>query len=99
VLVGSICDGETRVAGFGRSADTESTIGAMRALGVRIEEPDVDELVVQGVGLRGLVETEQALDCGNAGTLMRLVAGILAGQRGRFRPVGDESPSGRPVER
>src|SRR5207247_1489979 len=53
----------------------------------------------QGVGLRGLVETEQALDCGNAGTLMRLVAGILAGQRGRFRLVGDESLSGRPMER
>ncbi len=99
VLVGAICEGETRVSGFGRSADTEATIEAVRALGVRVDEPEVDALVVHGAGLRGLREPSHALDCGNAGTLMRLLAGILAGQRGRFELVGDESLSRRPMER
>jgi 3-phosphoshikimate 1-carboxyvinyltransferase len=99
VLIGAICEGETRIAGFGRSADTESTIGAVRAVGVRVDETDVDTLLVHGVGMRGLDEPAQPLDCGNAGTLMRLLAGILAGQRGRFELVGDESLSSRPMER
>ncbi|MEX2612954.1 MAG: 3-phosphoshikimate 1-carboxyvinyltransferase [Gaiellaceae bacterium] len=99
VLVGAICEGETRISGFGRSADTEATIAAVRALGVEVHEDDVDTLTVHGVGLRGLSEAEQALDCANAGTLMRLLPGILAGQRGRFELVGDESLSARPMER
>jgi len=99
VLVGAICDGETRVAGFGRSADTEATIAAVRTLGVRVDEHDVDVLSVHGAGHRGLREPDSPLDCGNAGTLMRLLAGILAGQRGRFELVGDESLSARPMER
>ena len=99
VLVGAICEGETRVSGFGRSADTEATIAAVRALGAEVDEHDVDTLTVRGVGLRGLSAPEAPIDCGNAGTLMRLVAGILAGQRGRFELVGDESLSSRPMER
>ena len=54
VLLGAIADGPVHVTGFGRSGDTESTVNAVRALGVEVEEPDVDELVVQGRGLRGL---------------------------------------------
>jgi 3-phosphoshikimate 1-carboxyvinyltransferase len=99
VLVGALCDGVVRVSGFGRSADTEATIAAVRALGVEVVEEDVDELRVRGVGLRGLTEPAASLECANAGTLMRLVAGILAGQRGRFELVGDESLSTRPMER
>src|SRR5262245_52382093 len=99
VLVGAICDGETRVTGFGRSADTEATIAAARALGAELEEHDVDTLTVRGVGLRGLAEPDAPIDCGNAGTLMRLLPGILAGQSGRFELVGDESLSSRPMER
>jgi 3-phosphoshikimate 1-carboxyvinyltransferase len=99
VLVGAICESETHVTGFGRSADTEATIAAVRALGVAVEEHDVDTLTVHGVGLSGLSRPEEPLDCGNAGTLMRLLAGILAGQRGRFELVGDESLSARPMER
>lgn len=99
VLVGALCDDETRVAGFGRSADTEATIEAARALGVEVEEHDVDTLTIRGAGLRGLREPSGPIDCGNAGTLMRLLAGILAGQRGRFELVGDESLSARPLER
>src|SRR5919109_4259614 len=99
VLIGAVCDGETRVAGFGRSGDTEASIAAVRALGVEVDEHDVDSLTIHGVGLRGLHESDAPLDCGNAGTLMRLLPGILAGQPGRFELVGDESLSRRPMER
>ena len=54
VLLAAIADGDTRISGFGRSADTEATIAAVRALGVEVDEQDVDTLVVRGVGLRGL---------------------------------------------
>ncbi|HET8606368.1 MAG TPA: 3-phosphoshikimate 1-carboxyvinyltransferase [Gaiellaceae bacterium] len=99
VLVGALCDGETRVRGFGRSGDTESSIGAMRACGVEIVEEDVDTLLVRGVGPRGLREPAGPVDCGNSGTTMRLLAGVLAGQRGSFELTGDESLSRRPMER
>jgi 3-phosphoshikimate 1-carboxyvinyltransferase len=99
VLIGSLCEAETRIMGFGRSADTEATIAAMRALGVEIVDDDVDTVRVQGVGLRGLSEPANALDCGNAGTLMRLLPGILSGQRGRFELAGDQSLSARPMGR
>ena len=99
VLIGALCDGPVRVSGFGRSADTEATVAAVRALGVEVDEVDVDTLVVSGVGLRGLREPAGPIDCGNAGTLMRLLCGILAGQDGRFELVGDASLSSRPMER
>jgi 3-phosphoshikimate 1-carboxyvinyltransferase len=99
VLLASVCVGETRISGFGRSADTESTIAAARALGAEVVEEDVDVLLVRGVGLRGLRPSSEPVDCGNAGTLMRLLAGLLAGQQGRFELVGDESLSARPMER
>jgi 3-phosphoshikimate 1-carboxyvinyltransferase len=99
VLVGAVADGETRVTGFGRSADTESTIAAVRALGVDVVDEDVETLLVRGVGLRGLRAPTAPIDCGNAGTLMRLLTGLLAGQHGHFELVGDGSLSTRPMER
>jgi 3-phosphoshikimate 1-carboxyvinyltransferase len=97
VLVGALGEGETRVRGFGRSGDTQATVAAARALGVEIEDVADDELVVSGVGLRGL--RAGAVDCGNAGTLMRLLTGVLAGQEGEFTLTGDESLTPRPMER
>jgi 3-phosphoshikimate 1-carboxyvinyltransferase len=100
VLLGAICEGEARISGFGRSADTEATIAAVRALGVAVDEPEVDTVIVRGVGLRGLRAAERPIECGNAGTLARLLAGILAGQEERvFELAGDESLSARPMER
>jgi 3-phosphoshikimate 1-carboxyvinyltransferase len=96
VLIGALCEGETRVRGFGRSGDTESTIAAVRALGVQVDEREDDELVVHGAALRA---PDAPIDCGNAGTLMRLLTGILAGQEGRFELTGDESLSARPMDR
>ncbi len=97
VLLGAIGEGETVVRGFGRSADTEATVAAVRALGVTVDEVAEDELRVHGVGLRGL--RGGTVDCANAGTLMRLLAGIAAGQPGRFELTGDESLRSRPMER
>jgi 3-phosphoshikimate 1-carboxyvinyltransferase len=99
LLIGAICEGQTRVTGWGRSADTESTLAAVRALGVTVYEHGDDTLRIFGRGLRGLEAPAAPIDCGNAGTLVRLVAGILAGQRGTFTLVGDESLSRRPMER
>jgi 3-phosphoshikimate 1-carboxyvinyltransferase len=99
VLIGSLSEGETRVHGFGRSGDTEATVRALRALAVEIEDASDDELVVHGVGLRGLRPPGEAIDCANAGTLIRLLTGILAGQSGRFELTGDESLRSRPMDR
>jgi 3-phosphoshikimate 1-carboxyvinyltransferase len=99
LLLGAIGEGETSVRGFGRSADTESTIAAIRALGVAVHEDDVDAVRVAGAGLHGLRAPAGAIDCGNSGTTLRLVAGILAGQEGRFELTGDESLRRRPVDR
>jgi len=99
LLIGSICEGETRIAHWGRSGDTESTLGAVRALGVEVEEEDDETLLVHGAGLRGLRAPVGPVDCGNAGTLARLICGILAFQEGRFELHGDESLSRRPMGR
>jgi len=98
VLLGAVADGESRFTGFGASADTLSTAAAMRSLGAEVEV-DGDAVRVGGVGLRGLRPPAQAIDCGNAGTLMRLLPGLLAGQEGRFELVGDDSLSRRPLNR
>jgi 3-phosphoshikimate 1-carboxyvinyltransferase len=99
VLIGALCDGETKVSGFGRSADTEATIAAVRALGAEVVDEGADALLVRGVGLHGLRPPSAPIDCGNAGTLMRLLAGVVAGQEGTVELVGDASLSSRPMER
>jgi 3-phosphoshikimate 1-carboxyvinyltransferase len=99
VLIASICEGPTRILGFGRSGHTEATLRAVRALGVEVVEEDVDALVVHGVGLGGLRAPDAAIDCGNSATLMRLLTGVLAGHEGRFELTGDESLRSRPMDR
>jgi 3-phosphoshikimate 1-carboxyvinyltransferase len=98
LLIGGLADGESEIRGFGASADTLTTARAVTALGAAVEI-DGDTARVGGAGLRGLSPPEEPVDCGNAGTLIRLLAGILAGQRGRFELVGDASLSRRPLER
>jgi 3-phosphoshikimate 1-carboxyvinyltransferase len=99
LLVGALCETDVHVGQWGRAADTESTLAAVRTLGVDVDELDVDALVVHGRGLRGLREPEHPIDCGNAGTLARLLCGVLAFQNGRFELAGDESLSARPMDR
>ncbi|MGB2876139.1 MAG: 3-phosphoshikimate 1-carboxyvinyltransferase [Gaiellaceae bacterium] len=99
LMLGAVGDSETLVSGFGRSDDTEATIAAVRALGVVVHEDDVDTVRVEGVGLRGLRAPSEPIDCGNSGTTLRLLAGLLAGQTGRFELTGDDSLRRRPVDR
>ena len=104
LLVGAVCDGPVRVRGFGGSADTLATLGAVRALGVQVDEGCRDgELHVHGAGLRGLREPDGVIDVHNSGTLLRLLPGLLAGQpagalHARRRRV-DPPPAGRPRRR
>lgn len=99
LLIGAVCEGDVAIHGLGRSLDTESTLSAVRALGASLEEHG-DALLVRGTGLRGLQEPDASIDCGNAGTLARLLPGLLAGQSGRsFTLTGDTSLSSRPMER
>jgi 3-phosphoshikimate 1-carboxyvinyltransferase len=103
VLLGAFSEGETVVRGFGRAGDTESTVGAVRMLGAAVDEIGHDELVVHKVRLSR--SENHVVDCGNAGTLMRLFAGLLVGQTsltnqaGLIELTGDESLSARPMER
>ncbi len=99
VMLGAIAEGTTRVSGFLTGADAISTMDVFRALGVDIEGPQDARVVVHGVGLRGLRAANAPLDCGNAGTAMRLLMGLLAGQRFESTLVGDESLSTRPMRR
>ena len=100
LLLGAVGEGETLVRGFGRSLDTESTLAAVRSLGASVTEEQPDLLRIRGVGLEGLEEPSDAIDCGNAGTLARLLPGLLAAQDGRrFELTGDESLRSRPMER
>ena len=99
VMLAAIADGTSRISGFLEGEDTRATARIFGQLGVRIEAPDANQRVVHGVGLHGLKGTSAALDCGNAGTGMRLLAGLLAGQAFDSRLVGDESLSRRPMKR
>jgi 3-phosphoshikimate 1-carboxyvinyltransferase len=99
LLIGALSDQPVRVVGFGASADTGATLDAVRALGVRIDDCDA-AIVVHGVGLRGLQAPSTPIDVANSGTLIRLLAGLLAGQKhGTFLLDGDASIRRRPMER
>ncbi len=99
VMLGAIAEGVTEVEGFLEGEDTRATAAVFARLGVRIEAPAPSRRVVHGVGLHGLRAADGALDCGNAGTGMRLLAGLLAGQGFASTLVGDASLSARPMAR
>ena len=99
IMLGALADGVTRVSGFLEGADAISTMNVFRALGVQIEGPEAGRVTVHGVGLHGLRGVDTPLDCGNAGTAMRLLMGLLAGQKFASTLVGDESLSKRPMRR
>ncbi len=99
LMLGSIADGETSVSGFLAGEDCLATLTAMRAMGVDIEQPSATEVIIRGVGKHGLQAPDEALDLGNSGTAMRLMAGLLAGQAFSATLVGDESLSTRPMQR
>ena len=99
VMLGAIAEGTTRIRGFLEGEDTRATARVFAQLGVRIDAPSAGERVVHGVGLHGLRGSDAPLDCGNAGTGMRLLTGLLAAQSFDSTLVGDESLSRRPMRR
>nr|KAJ9633133.1 hypothetical protein H2204_007278 [Knufia peltigerae] len=99
VMFAALADGTSHIEGFLEGEDTRATARIFSQLGVRIETPSASQRVVHGVGIDGLQAPSAPLDCGNAGTGMRLLAGLLAGQAFDSTLVGDESLSGRPMRR
>jgi 3-phosphoshikimate 1-carboxyvinyltransferase len=99
-LFGAMCDTPVSIRNYLYAEDTLSTLDALRALGAAVEV-QADELVIRGVGMRApLTTTNELLDVGNSGTLMRLLPGWLAGQPGgRWTLDGDASIRRRPVDR
>lgn len=99
VMFASLADGVSHISGFLEGEDTRATARAFAQMGVRIDTPSASERVVHGVGIDGLKVPSAPIDCGNAGTGMRLLAGLLAGQKFDTTLIGDESLSKRPMRR
>ena len=99
IMLGAVAEGTTDIGGFLEGEDSLATLAAFRSLGVVIEGPDAGRIRVHGVGRDGLKPPEAALNLGNSGTSMRLLAGLLAGQGFAATLVGDDSLSKRPMRR
>jgi len=99
MMLSGIADGTSEVTGFLASEDCLASLSAMRALGVRIEQPSPTHVVIHGVGMHGLQDARRVLDMGNAGTAMRLFTGLLSAQAFDSRLIGDASLMRRPMER
>jgi len=97
-ILAALAEGESELVGFSDAADPRATLACLRALGVEVRE-EAGSLLVRGVGPRGFRVPEGPLDCGNAGTTMRLLAGVLAGQPFASVLTGDASLSRRPMDR
>lgn len=98
LLLGALCDGPVAVTGLSDGDDNHATARVLGQLGVRIERAG-DRATVYGVGLHGFVAPSAPLECGNSGTTMRILLGILAGQPFEVTLVGDHSLSRRPMRR
>ncbi|MDB5985652.1 MAG: aroA [Nevskia sp.] len=99
VMFAALAEGTSEITGFLSGEDCLCTMRAFRAMGVAIEQLGATHLRVRGVGLHGLKAAAAALDLGNSGTSMRLMAGLLSGQRFASELIGDASLSRRPMRR
>src|ERR1700747_1976138 len=99
-MLGAIAEGKTRLENYSTGADCASTLGCLRSLGVSCQCTDPASNTIE-IGGRGPVLAEPAdpLDCGNSGSTMRMLTGILAGQEFTSELFGDESLSARPMAR
>src|SRR5438445_2692388 len=97
-IIGALSNGVCRLDGFLMGDDCMRTVNALRALGVRIDEAEANAIIVHGKK-RVLSAPADDIDCGNSATTMRLMAGLLAGQKFESRLIGDSSLSKRPMER
>src|SRR5690606_11202839 len=99
VMLAALADGTSRIDGFLEAADTRATAAIFAQMGVRIQAPSASVRIVHGAGIDGLRAPAGVLDCGNAGTGMRLLAGLLAAQPFDSVLAGDASLSRRPMDR
>ena len=97
-MLGAFAEGTSRFTNFSTGADCASTLACMEALGAKVRRREDGSVEVTGVGGR-VTPPETPLDCGNSGSTMRMIAGLLAPQEGRFTLMGDASLSRRPMER
>jgi len=98
IMLGAIANGVTTVRGFLRGEDNLATMAAFRAMGVQIDD-DGQVLTIHGRGLHGLVEPADVINCGNSGTTIRLLTGLLAGQNFFSVLTGDQYLRKRPMKR
>jgi 3-phosphoshikimate 1-carboxyvinyltransferase len=99
IMFGSLAEGTTRVSGFLTGEDNLSTLKAFQAMGIAIHQRAPGELEIEGRGLDGLQEPGDVIDCGNSGTTMRLMSGLLAGQAFFSVLTGDQYLRRRPMKR
>lgn len=99
IMLGALAEGETVIDGFLEGEDALATLKAFRDMGVQIDGPYQGQVTIQGVGMHGLKQPEGPLYLGNAGTAMRLMAGLMAAQSFDVTLTGDHSLSGRPMNR
>lgn len=99
VLLGSIADGLTQISGDFDGNDVRASIDAMRSLGVKVDHNLPRQLIIHGVGLRGLKKAAAEIDCVKSGTTMRLLAGLLAGQNFSSTLIGHAQLLRRPMDR
>lgn len=99
IMFGSLAEGSSHISGFLEGEDSLNTLRAFQAMGVKIDGPEDGKVTIEGVGMNGLKAPAKALDLGNAGTSMRLLAGLLAGQAFDVELSGDVSLSKRPMKR
>ncbi len=98
-MFAALHEGPSIIKNFSEAADPHSTLGCLRKLGVRIQIKGNNTIQMEGVGRDGLVQPSEDLDCGNSGTTMRLLSGIIAGSGVMARLTGDESLSSRTMKR
>ncbi|HAT9089385.1 TPA: 3-phosphoshikimate 1-carboxyvinyltransferase [Legionella pneumophila subsp. pneumophila] len=99
IIFGAIAIGTSVIDGFLDGEDCIATLKAFQSMGVRIEGPDKQRVIIHGVGKYGLKQPQNIIDCGNSGTSMRLLAGLLAAQQFDSQLTGDESLLKRPMLR
>src|SRR5262245_15626709 len=98
-LLGALAEGTTHISNYAPGADCRSTLACLRGLGIDIRENAPSEVVIAGRGFFRFREPSAALDAGNSGTTMRMLAGVLAAQPFTSKLVGDPSLSRRPMKR
>ncbi|HAT8637280.1 TPA: 3-phosphoshikimate 1-carboxyvinyltransferase [Legionella pneumophila] len=99
IIFGAIAIGTSVIDGFLDGEDCIATLKAFQSMGVRIEGPDKQRVIIHGVGKYGLKQPQNIIDCGNSGTSMRLLAGLFAAQQFDSQLTGDESLLKRPMLR